>query len=351
MICSPTRAGSASSSAAIRKPRLREAAVAGQGVTEVTDADQGDRPALGEPEHLLDLLDQQRDVVADAPGAVRAEVGEVLAELGGVDPGGRGQPLAGDRLVPGVGEVVQRAQVLREPSDGRLRQVRKVAVAPLAMLVDHIGGVVNHLRRGAGEWTVSSELAVEFAPDAAEAIAAAAEFPVVGMARPFGAKGGTALALCALSVRDVVVATATVRSFYIAAPATLFAWPEVGGGAPQGRPLADLMAVEVAETGSAGSAFAQADDPVLNNAVGAVHGGVSSMGLELVGSAAVHRAAGGPFHTASLRVNFLRPFHGGGEARYTARAVHAGRGSGVAEAAAVGADGRTALLARFTAYR
>ena len=68
-----------------------EAVVAGQGVTEVTDADQGDRPALGEPEHVLDLVDQQGDVVADAPGAVRAEVGQVLAQLGRVDPGRGGE--------------------------------------------------------------------------------------------------------------------------------------------------------------------------------------------------------------------------------------------------------------------
>jgi hypothetical protein len=51
-----------------------EAVVAGQGVTEITHADQGDSPSLGEPEHILDLLDQERDVVADSPGAVRAEV-------------------------------------------------------------------------------------------------------------------------------------------------------------------------------------------------------------------------------------------------------------------------------------
>ncbi|GAB3797471.1 hypothetical protein GCM10027605_07490 [Micromonospora zhanjiangensis] len=34
-------------------------------MTEITHADQGDRPPLGEPEHVFDLLDQQRDVVAD----------------------------------------------------------------------------------------------------------------------------------------------------------------------------------------------------------------------------------------------------------------------------------------------
>ncbi|PRC61748.1 phenylacetic acid degradation protein, partial [Mycobacterium sp. ITM-2017-0098] len=77
----------------------------------------------------------------------------------------------------------------------------------------------------------------------------------------------------------------------------------------------------IGETGGAAAVLVQRDDPVLNNSVGAVHGGVSSMGLELVGSAAVNKSvvedrAAQPYRTASLRVNFLRPFHGGGEAHY-----------------------------------
>ena len=104
------------------------------------------------------------------------------------------------------------------------------------------------------------------------------------------------------------------------------------------------MAVQVGETGGAAVVLMQHDDPVLNNSVGAVHGGVSSMGLELVGSAAVNmdRAADPDraavhFRTASLRVNFLRPFHGGVEAHYLAKPLHVGRSSGVAEAQAIGA--------------
>ncbi|PRC56301.1 phenylacetic acid degradation protein, partial [Mycobacterium sp. ITM-2017-0098] len=77
---------------------------------------------------------------------------------------------------------------------------------------------------------------------------------------------------------------------------------------------------------------------------------------ELVGSAAVNKSvvedrAAQPYRTASLRVNFLRPFHGGGEAHYPAKPAHVGRSSGVAEVQAVGRDGRVALLARLTAYR
>ena len=95
------------------EPAAGEAGVAGQGVTEITDADQRDRAALGEPEDVLDLVDQQGDVVADAAGAVRAEVGQVLAQLGRVDPGRGGQSLAGDRVVAGFGEIVQCTQVFR----------------------------------------------------------------------------------------------------------------------------------------------------------------------------------------------------------------------------------------------
>ncbi|MBB2993308.1 uncharacterized protein (TIGR00369 family) [Mycolicibacterium iranicum] len=225
-------------------------------------------------------------------------------------------------------------------------------IAPLAMLVDHIGGLINHARRGENEWTVSSELSVEVAPDAAETIAAAPEVAVRGIARPLGRKGNAALGLCELAVDGDVIATATVRSFYITVPASLASWPTEPGGTLPGSSLGELMAVEVAESGGATAVLLQRDDAVLNNSVAAVHGGVSSMGLELVGSAAVNSDPdAAPYRTASLRVNFLRPFHGGGEAHYRATPFHVGRSSGVAEAEAVGSDGRVALIARLTAYR
>ncbi|WNG87381.1 PaaI family thioesterase [Mycobacterium sp. ITM-2016-00317] len=192
--------------------------------------------------------------------------------------------------------------------------------APLAMLVDHVGGLINHARRGSREWTVSSELSLEVAPEATE-----------------------------------VIATATVRSFYITVPDSLVDWPDQPAGTLPGTRLDQLMAVQVGESGGAATILVQNDDPVLNNSVGAVHGGVSSMGLELAANAAVNHRGGAVvehgFRTASLRVNFLRPFHGGGDAHYRADATHTGRSSAVAEARAVGRDGRTAITARLTAYR
>ncbi len=235
---------------------------------------------------------------------------------------------------------------LRNPLTG------EQTLAPLAMLVDHIGGLINHARRDRDEWTVSSELALEIVPEATEVLASSPDALVVGTSQPLGSKGRGALGMCELAVAGTVVATATVRSFYITVPGSLTAWPQDPAGSLPGPELGRLMAVSAGETGGTSSVLVQHDDPVLNNSVGAVHGGVSSMGLELVGSATLNRdPEGAPYRTASLRVNFLRPFHGGGEAHYRATPSHLGRSSGVAEAEAVGRDGRVALIARVTAYR
>ena len=66
---------------------LPEAAVAGERLTEVPGADDHDRPVMVETELPAELVDQVLDVVADTTHAVGAEVTEVLAHLGGVDPG------------------------------------------------------------------------------------------------------------------------------------------------------------------------------------------------------------------------------------------------------------------------
>jgi uncharacterized protein (TIGR00369 family) len=224
-------------------------------------------------------------------------------------------------------------------------------IAPLAMLVDHVGGLVNHHRRGTDEWTVSSELSLELAPDALELIAAAPELPVVGTGRPCGRKARNSLAACTFTHRDSVVATATVRSFYIQAPGHLAPFPDGPTGPLPAGTLADRMAVRVAESGGAGKVLVQDPDPVLDNSLGIVHGGVSAMALELVGSAAINENRDEqPLNTASLRVNFIRQFRSGPGSRYVGTALRVGRSSGIADARAVGDDGEVAILARITAY-
>jgi uncharacterized protein (TIGR00369 family) len=181
-------------------------------------------------------------------------------------------------------------------------------VAAFTMLVNHIGGLVNHHRRG---------------PDG----------------------------LCELTHRDSVVATATVRSFYISAPCHLAEWPEGPTGPLPPASLGDRMAVRVAESGGAGKVFVQDPDPVLNSSLGTVHGGVSAMAMELVGSAAVNESRDDqPLNTASLRVNFLRQFRSGPESRYVGTPLRVGRSSAVGDARAIGGDGEVAIIARVTAY-
>ncbi|WP_454792952.1 PaaI family thioesterase [Mycolicibacterium lutetiense] len=228
---------------------------------------------------------------------------------------------------------------------------RMPTVAPLAMLVDHIGGLINHLRRSDDEWTVSSELAIELTPNALDLVTAAPQVPVVATARPFGPKGTASLGLCELTHGDQPLGTATVRSFHIHAPGHVVAWPADSAEGTPPATLEDRMSVEVAETGGRTAVLRQLPDPVINNSIGIVHGGVSAAALELVGCAALGDGTGVPWRTASLRVNYLRQFRGGNESRYEARALRTGRSSGVADAQAIGDDGAVALVARLTAYR
>ncbi|WP_135459482.1 PaaI family thioesterase [Mycobacterium sp. DL99] len=238
------------------------------------------------------------------------------------------------------------------PVGGLLNPLTHVpTLAPLAMLVDHIGGLANHLRRNDDEWTVSSELAIELIPHALELVTAAPEEPVVATARPFGPKGTGSLSLSELTHGGQLIGTATVRSFHIHAPGHVVAWPSESTEGTPPAALEDRMSVEVAETGGRTAVLRQLPDPVVNNSIGIVHGGVSAAALELVGSAALSDGTGAPWHTASLRVNYLRQFRGGNESRYEARALRTGRSSGVADAQAISDDGTVALVARLTAYR
>ncbi|QEN16507.1 PaaI family thioesterase [Mycolicibacterium sp. ELW1] len=219
-------------------------------------------------------------------------------------------------------------------------------LGPLAILVDAAAGIVNHYRRRPGEWTVSSELSMDLSLGELPEL----DGPVLATAHAFGPLGATSLAVCTLTYGDTVIGGGTVRSFFIA-----------GDVVPQHRvetlprsastTFADLMSVHVTSDES-DSVLSQRVDPNLNNDIDIVHGGVAAAGLELAASAAINRGAPAElFQTASLRVNFLRPFFAGTESRYVGTPLRIGRASAVGEAEAIGDDGKVALTARLTAYR
>ncbi len=225
-------------------------------------------------------------------------------------------------------------------------------IGPLAILVDDVGGRANFYRRGAGQWTVSSELSVELSPDGIDSLQAAPDEPVVASSRPLGPHGATLLSICTLSHRGSTIGGGTVRTVAISGgpDAPIQRGPDTLARTPQ-TTLAQLMSADPRPAENGTYRLDQRPDPIINNLIGIVHGGVSSAGLELAASAAINHGQAEPLRTASLRVNFLRPFFAGDQSRYEGTALRVGRNSAVGDAQAVGDDGKVAILARVTGYR
>lgn len=223
-------------------------------------------------------------------------------------------------------------------------------IGPLAILIDAVGGLVNHFRRGPDEWTVSSELALELSPGGGEHATADPHTPVVAHARPLGPRDSSSLSLCTLKLGDTTIGGGTVRSYFISAERVIAANPVETSTVSPPTELSDLIAVQIGPAAGDTRVLLQRVDPILTNDVGTVHGGVAAAGLELAASAAIN-STGGRLRTASVRVNFLRPFFASGHSRYEATPLRIGRGTAVADAQAINDDGRVALTARITAYR
>ena len=220
-------------------------------------------------------------------------------------------------------------------------------VGPLAILVDAAAGIVNHYRRRPRQWTVSSELSMDLSLDGVGDL----DGPVLATAHALGPLGATSLGICTLTYGGKVIGGGTVRSFFIDADEVV---PQYRSETLRRSPettFADLMAAHVTD-GGAGPALAQRVDHNLNNDIDIVHGGVAAAGLELAASAAINRdRSDALLQTASVRVNFLRPFFAGADSRYEGTRLRVGRNTAVGDARAVGDDGKVALTARVTAYR
>jgi uncharacterized protein (TIGR00369 family) len=170
----------------------------------------------------------------------------------------------------------------------------------------------------------------------------------VATAHAVGRKGLTSVALCTLTRGTDVIGFGTVRSYFVSADRVV---DDTQDDAPPWQiPLAELMAVRVRGADEGLRVLMQEPNPAVNNRIGAVHGGVAAAGLELAASAAIN-TDGLHMSTASLRVNLLRPFISSEHSRYIATPLRIGRTSAVADAQAVGEDGRPAIVARVTAYR
>jgi uncharacterized protein (TIGR00369 family) len=234
-------------------------------------------------------------------------------------------------------------------SMGRYRNPFTAAptIGPLAILVDAAAGIVNHYRRRPGQWTVSSELSMDVSLDGLGEL----DGPVLATAHALSPLGTTSLGMCTLTYGGTVIGSGTVRSFFVDTEARSSDWPPETLDLTEATPIADRMAVHVVPD-AVGHVLSQRIDPCLNNEIDIVHGGVAAAGLEFAASAAINEGRHDtPLQTASLRVNFLRPFIAGVNTRYEGSALRVGRNTAVGDARAIGDDGRVALTARVTAYR
>jgi uncharacterized protein (TIGR00369 family) len=220
-------------------------------------------------------------------------------------------------------------------------------IGPLAILVDAAAGIVNHYRRRPGQWTVSSELSMDVSLDGIGDL----DGPVLATAHALSPLGSTSLGICTLSYDGTVIGGGTVRAFFVNAEARSSEWPSETLALTAETSIADRMAVAV-QRDAVGHVLMQGIDPNLNNEIDIVHGGVASAGLEFAASAAVNAGrADTPLQTASLRVNFMRPFIAGANSRYVGTSLRVGRNTAIGDAQAIGDDGKVALTARVTAYR
>ncbi|QRY42728.1 PaaI family thioesterase [Mycolicibacterium boenickei] len=233
---------------------------------------------------------------------------------------------------------------LRNPFTGR------VTIGPLPLLVDDSGSTVAYARRGRG-WPVTSELTLQLCHDAAETIECSAGSYLTSHAHPIYATEQGALAACTLMVEDKVIGTATVRTVFVAGGLPKYERPAETLPKSADLTLAELLAVSPSGDQAGYHVMAQHPDPMIFNASENVHGGIAATGMEMVGSAAIWEKVGDDFWSGSLQVNFLRPFVAGTSSHYAGSVAHAGSTVAVADAEAIGENGKLAATARLTAYR
>lgn len=223
-------------------------------------------------------------------------------------------------------------------------------VGPLPLLVDDSGSTVAYALRGRS-WPVTSELTLQLCHDAAETIECSAGRYLTSHARPLYATELGALAACTLMVDDKIIGTATVRTVFITGGLPKYERPAETLNKSADLSLAELMAVAPSGDQVGCHVMAQRPDPMIFNASDNVHGGIAAIGLETVSSAAIWEEVGDDFWSGSLQVNFLRPFVAGTSSHYSGRVAHAGSTVAVADAQAIGDNGKLAATARLTAYR
>ncbi|WP_299570259.1 PaaI family thioesterase [uncultured Williamsia sp.] len=225
----------------------------------------------------------------------------------------------------------------RTPATGAL------SAGLLAMLVDSAGGTANFLAYGADRVTVTTELSVDLL----------VPLPSGRVARSSGRTvardGATAMARSTITVDGAEVGHGIVRTAALGGMTPLDGLPEDTVEGSDRDDLVRMLGLGGPVDGDHDAVAALAD-PCLQNGVGIVHGGIIVAAAETVAAATMNRSREVSLATGSIRANYLRPMAVGGEARYEARILRAGRSTAIVDVTAVGADGKAAAVVRVTGY-
>jgi hypothetical protein len=117
-------------------------------------------------------------------------------------------------------------------------------LSPLAILIDDAGGRTNHLLRETHQWTVTSELTLEWGPAEDLFSPADLEQRIVVTARTIGRQGPTATALCTLTSNATTIGYGTLRSYFVPMDGVGAEPPDRSPSSPQPQ-LSELMALRI----------------------------------------------------------------------------------------------------------
>jgi len=260
----------------------------------------------------------------------------------------RGAPEAAFGLTP-VTTRANTAQASMSPGPWLLNQHNgRLHQGCIGVLVDDVTAYAALTGRSEDQWGVSSAISVDFhssLPAGTERLAATAtlDHRSAGWAHSSGRITTEA---------GELVATIGQRMRYLSGSSAVHERPGEPEGPPSWLPSLDSLLRLTSQRGNRTELHLEAL-PGMSNPLGMVHGGVGLCVSEVAARTAWSSFpdhSGEPFHTAAIRISYLRPGRLDGDLTLNVEILHASRSVVLAEVRMNNADGKTATLAHSTLH-
>lgn len=209
----------------------------------------------------------------------------------------------------------------------------------LGVLVDNVLGYAIQARRPEHQWSVSTEISIDFL---SEVPTDGSPLYAEGRALRADAVGGLASGQVSDSTGQVVAQCRQRGRFVPQSPTTPVATVY------DGLLTADAAALIGAQAGTSGLHLAVTTQ--LGNPLGNLHGGVSLCASELAGLAALG-SSDQALVTASIHVAYVRPAPVGTHLLFSSTILHRGRTLGLAQVVSTNESGKACTIATVTAHQ